>query len=154
MQQSVQLPGVAGAIAFDNDLVRGHLLKVDGRRIQPVKGVYRLPGSDGRDVHARLRGRWIAANPSVVIGDQTYRTGPESPSWLILPVCLPLLLLLGGGVVPVLLAVVCFVFNLFVLRSDRTEAARFSIMMVAFVACVAAFFLVTLIAAIVQWMFR
>lgn len=144
------LPGVAGPVTFGNDVLRGHRLMVDGRPVRPVRGSYLLPGVDGREVPARLKGRWLSAHPTVVIGSQRYKTGPETPSWLGLAVVLPLLFVLGGGFFPLVLAAAGMAFNLFVLRSPRSEVARFVLMMAGFVAAVLLFFVATLVVGLVQ----
>lgn len=141
---------MAGEITFDNDFLRGHLLKVDGQRVQPTKGEYRLPAVDGGDVAVKLKGRWLSSNPSLVIDGQRYRTGPETPSWLILVVWLPVLLFTGSAIAPVFLGLVGLLSNLFVLRSRRTEAAKCGIVLITFIMLVVLYFLVTLTTSLFQ----
>ncbi len=122
MTEQATLPGVSGAVGLTNHPLRGHLLTVDGRPARREQGSYQLPGADGRPIAAQLKGRLFSVHPVVKIHGHDYSTGEPTAPYLVLIAFLPLLLLLGGGPVPGVLAVLAVLFNLWVLRFHRGDA--------------------------------
>lgn len=130
------IPGVAGAVGLVNDPLRGHVLTVDGRPAKREKSDYLLPGSGGEPVRARLRGRFLAEHPVLVVDGHDYTTGHPTAPLLHIIAFLPVLFVLGGNPVGVVLAVVGLLFNLWILRAPRTEAWKTGVILGGFVLAV------------------
>lgn len=127
------LPGVAGAVGLVNDPVRGHILTVDGKPVRREKGDYLLPGADGSPIRARLRGRFLAQHPVIVVAEREYATGPLTSQFLLVIAFLPLLFLFIGSPVGLLVAALGVLFNLWIVRAPRTEAWRAAIILAGFI---------------------
>lgn len=66
------------------------LIEVDGEpgtRIDDTHWL--LPGVDGSDQHAELKGKFWEVFPTLVVSGQEVRTGPKLPWWLIALAVLP-----------------------------------------------------------------
>jgi hypothetical protein len=98
MTDPVQLPDVAGPVAVKYDLWWGrHAVVVDGVKVPKVgRNEFDLPTTTGGTVRARLKTSWIKPFPTLVLRDQAYPLGPDTPAYLTVLTMLPVLGVLGG----------------------------------------------------------
>jgi len=127
------LPGVVGTIGLSNELLRGHVLTVNGHRAKRDRGEYLLPGAGGGMVRARLRGRFFSEHPIITVGGHDFTTGDATAPFLRVITFLPLLFLFSGSPVSALMAVLGVGFNLWILRAPRTEAWKAGVILGTFV---------------------
>ncbi len=136
MTANAHLPGVTGVVGLVNDPFRGHVLTLDGKPVKREKGQFHLPGESGEPVTVGMKGRYLTEHPIIRIGDKDFLTGAPTPPFLVVVTFLPLLFLLGGGVIGVVLAVLGVAFNAFILRSPRTETWKVFVILIGFIAAV------------------
>ena len=136
----LNIPGVAGVVSTDYSFWSGYRFSVGGTRVKPhgfPRNRLTLPGKAG-PVEARVKAGLNRAYPALVVDDQEYPTGPETPVALQILALLPLLtLVLVQGAIGFALAFGGVFVNLGIARGAQSTGAKVALMVATLVAAVA-----------------
>lgn len=145
----VHLPDVAGPVVVKYDLWWGrHAVIVNGAQIPKVgRNEFDLPTTTGGTVRAHLKTSWIKPFPTLVLRDQDYPLGPDTPAYLTVLTMLPVLGVLGG-LLGIVVGIAALTVNTSIVRSRLTNGVKALALLGVFaVAVVTYLFILTAILA-------
>lgn len=148
--EPLTVDGLAGPVVVDVNLLTGRrTLSVEGVPIEGRRGRYELATATGESVPARLRTKFLDLYPTLEVNGQSYRTGPQAPVIVNVLRLLPLLLVVFGGLLGAVFAVVGLVANHSLARAEMSNSAKVALMGGVVVACVAGWLVVAAVFAAV-----
>ena len=132
----LRIPGAAADITTRRSFWKGYTFEIEGQKLSPhgfPRNRLSIPGTYG-PIEARIKGGFLRAYPSLVVGDTEYPTGPATPRGLQILAVLPLLtLLVVQGALGFLFAFGGTAINMGVIRGSRVTSAKVALMVATFV---------------------
>jgi hypothetical protein len=127
MEIPVRLPGfeLQRVIMQSASLLSGPKLLVNGKRVPKSNGFLRPRDDNGAQIAMRFRHRFFDPIPNQEIGGNLMQLAPPLKWYQYAWMMLPILLVIGGGVLGALSGVVAMVLSAHIFRSERSVALRY-----------------------------
>ena len=129
MEMRVRLPGfeLQRVIVQTTGLVSGPKLLVNGKRVTKVGGFLRPRDDNNAEIAMRFRHRFFDPIPNLEIGGNLMQLAPplkwHQYAWMMLPI----LLVIGGGLLGAICGVIAMMLSAHIFRSERPVALRYAL---------------------------
>src|SRR5205823_11632010 len=108
-------------------LFSGPKLVINGKRIVKANGFLRPRDDNGAEIAMRFRHRFFDPIPNLEIGGNLMQLAPPLKWYQYAWMMLPILLVIGGGLLGAICGVIAMMLSAHIFRSERPVALRYAL---------------------------